>query len=334
MRVLFSRLELRKTLKQTVVVYSNYFDPHADVIINLIGGRASVYRLNTNDFPTGSKFSVWTGGTKRRSSIELSGTSRRLESEDVKSVWVRRPERYNFPGPLLGTDMIYAEREADESLRALMESWNCRWVNQIDANQISAHKATQLSTINELGFSLPSTLITNDPLEALEFLQSLKHGVLCKLMRSPMYEAKGSQRTRLPPKGPLTEDQIAEIPLISQFPVMLQEYIPKLVELRVTVIGEHVFVAEIRSQESLEGQHDWRQDRNVEIRDGSYWDVASQCFNIVKKFGLLYGAIDLIVTPEKEIVFLEINPSGQFLFVEQNIPEFRMANSMVDLLLK
>ncbi|MEV4245300.1 hypothetical protein AB0J63_18065 [Streptosporangium canum] len=32
--------------------------------------------------------------------------------------------------------------------------------------------------------------------------------------------------------------------------------------------------------------------------------------------GLTYGAIDLILTPDGRYVFLEINPNGQFLWIE------------------
>jgi hypothetical protein len=36
----------------------------------------------------------------------------------------------------------------------------------------------------------------------------------------------------------------------------------------------------------------------------------------MRRLGLVYGAIDLRLTPEGRYVFLEINPSGQFLYVE------------------
>lgn len=40
------------------------------------------------------------------------------------------------------------------------------------------------------------------------------------------------------------------------------------------------------------------------------------CFNLVKRLGLIYGAIDMIVTPNEKYVFLEINPNGQYLWIE------------------
>jgi hypothetical protein len=37
----------------------------------------------------------------------------------------------------------------------------------------------------------------------------------------------------------------------------------------------------------------------------------------MKRLGLAYGAVDMRRTPDGDYVFLEINPSGQWLFVEQ-----------------
>jgi glutathione synthase/RimK-type ligase-like ATP-grasp enzyme len=38
---------------------------------------------------------------------------------------------------------------------------------------------------------------------------------------------------------------------------------------------------------------------------------------LMQNLGLVYGAIDLRLTPDGQYVFLEINPAGQFLFVEK-----------------
>jgi glutathione synthase/RimK-type ligase-like ATP-grasp enzyme len=37
---------------------------------------------------------------------------------------------------------------------------------------------------------------------------------------------------------------------------------------------------------------------------------------LMNRLGLVYGAIDLRLTPEGRYVFLEINPAGQFLYIE------------------
>ena len=47
-------------------------------------------------------------------------------------------------------------------------------------------------------------------------------------------------------------------------------------------------------------------------------DIEELVLKLTSALGLVYGAIDMIVTPEGEHVFLEINPSGQFGFIEQS----------------
>jgi glutathione synthase/RimK-type ligase-like ATP-grasp enzyme len=45
-------------------------------------------------------------------------------------------------------------------------------------------------------------------------------------------------------------------------------------------------------------------------------EVGEKLLALMRRLGLEYGAIDLRLTPDGEYVFLEVNPAGQFLFVE------------------
>ncbi len=110
---------------------------------------------------------------------------------------------------------------------------------------------------------------------------------------------------------------------------------PKQYELRVTVIGERVFAARIDSQLDARTMIDSR-NMSAEIPYTATRlprDVEQRCVDFVHSYGLEYGALDLIVTPEDDYVFLENNPVGQFLFIEQLIPEFRMLEAMADQLI-
>jgi glutathione synthase/RimK-type ligase-like ATP-grasp enzyme len=122
---------------------------------------------------------------------------------------------------------------------------------------------------------------------------------------------------------------------VRHIPCLFQEYIPKAVELRVTIIGDEIFVAEIDSQSQAETAIDWR-DYSVPMRmkRGSLPDdIVSKCFALVRGFGLNFSALDFIVTPEGEYVFLESNPNGQFLFVEQWVPELKMVDALLGCLM-
>ena len=40
---------------------------------------------------------------------------------------------------------------------------------------------------------------------------------------------------------------------------------------------------------------------------------------MMEDFNLIFGAFDFIVTPEDKWVFLEVNPNGQWLWLEQSL---------------
>ena len=63
-------------------------------------------------------------------------------------------------------------------------------------------------------------------------------------------------------------------------------------------------------------------------------DVARRCLEFVHSYGLTYGALDLIVDLEGEYVFLENNPGGQFLFVEDRVPELAMTDALAECLIE
>lgn len=51
--------------------------------------------------------------------------------------------------------------------------------------------------------------------------------------------------------------------------------------------------------------------------------------NLMKQLGIVFGCFDFIVTPDNEIYFLEVNQQGQFLWIEDFLPEMRMLDMFV-----
>jgi glutathione synthase/RimK-type ligase-like ATP-grasp enzyme len=46
-------------------------------------------------------------------------------------------------------------------------------------------------------------------------------------------------------------------------------------------------------------------------------EIQDKCVRLVEQLELSYGAIDMVLTPEGRYVFLEINPNGQYLWIEE-----------------
>jgi glutathione synthase/RimK-type ligase-like ATP-grasp enzyme len=106
---------------------------------------------------------------------------------------------------------------------------------------------------------------------------------------------------------------------IEACPAIYQHLVPRLSDLRITVVGRHVFGALIFMDASADVV-DWRAAPVGSLRYEGYDVPESQarlCQQLLRTLGLTYGAFDFIVTPSGEHVFLEVNPSGQWAWIEQ-----------------
>ena len=117
------------------------------------------------------------------------------------------------------------------------------------------------------------------------------------------------------------EAEYALLDQVSVAPVIFQEFVPAEVDLRITVVGEEFFAAAVHSQEL-----DYPLDFRLFLEAGpgvrmsppscrARWRTG--CCACSSRPGLRYGAIDMRRTPDGRHVFLEVNPAGQWRFVEE-----------------
>jgi glutathione synthase/RimK-type ligase-like ATP-grasp enzyme len=88
-------------------------------------------------------------------------------------------------------------------------------------------------------------------------------------------------------------------------------------DVRVTLVGARALAADILTRGDA---IDWRAVPPDQV---SYRPVAvpapiiSACVRLCRNVGLLYGAFDFVRQPDGRWVFLEVNPSGQWGWIEQ-----------------
>ena len=118
--------------------------------------------------------------------------------------------------------------------------------------------------------------------------------------------------------GIVTPRERARLDLIHATPGVFQHYVEKAFEARVTVVGDRIFAGRINSQQHRDSKIDWRH-RPFDMEKEPLVlpeQVAAGVVAFLREFGLIYGAFDFIVTPAGEYVFLEVNPGGQYMWVE------------------
>jgi glutathione synthase/RimK-type ligase-like ATP-grasp enzyme len=225
----------------------------------------------------------------------------------------------------------------DENYDFLRGLWysldSCHWISDPNAIRKAEHKVYQLGEAERLGFKVPRTVITNDPSEVEKFFQTCPHGMVVK----PLYLGFVNQ-----PGAPLTiftsvvsETDLKDIGSVRFNPCIFQEKVPKRFDLRVTIVGERVFSAAIEAGSLPPNIPDWRFAPIEKLHHKKYdlpVDVEVSCFQLVKRLGLDFGAIDLAVTEDGTHFFFEINPNGQWAWLE-TVLDFPISEALVDRLL-
>ncbi|GGR10176.1 MvdC/MvdD family ATP grasp protein [Deinococcus ruber] len=329
---------------KSIVVYTSQFDLTADIIISRIQlcGH-DVTRINTEDLALNTQIEAQYDENKFEFSISNNINLRNIVSNQITSVWWRKPNEIHHPAHFSEDEKKFANREFNSLMHGLWSTLDCYWVDHPLRMRAADYKVEQLERARKFGFNIPDTVITANPSKAREFLRSHRNEIIYKTLSNPLVQTGEYNEEKV-----LTKDHlVAKTTLItcnnedvldsvSFVPCLLQELIHKKYELRITVIGDEVFAAEIHSQEREETKLDWR-DYSVTIpykKASLSEDFEARCLNFVKSYGLNYSALDFIVTPDDTYIFLENNPGGQFLFIEERVPELLMADAMTRCLIE
>ena len=299
----------------------------------LVRRGALAFRLNTDLFPTEVKLSAKLTPDGLRHFIKDGDTI--LDAGRVRAVWARKfwtPKMDESLGPEFHEMCV---RESYAMLQGFLDYFHAaRWINDPQRNQDAENKLRQLRLAKDAGLIIPRTLATNDPEQAREFFKELDGKMVAKLLR-PLSVSMGQAPLFVYTSDVKAED-IAEAELLRHSPMVFQERIPKAIELRIAYVDGACYAGAIDASGSVKGQTDWR----LSGPDESPWsaveisnDIRARLRALMNKLGLVYGAIDMIETPDGEHVFLEVNPGGEWGMLERDL-NYPISEALADALLK
>ena len=254
-----------------------------------------------------------------RGSASVECGSRVLSLSDVTCAWYRRPsdlaQRTQHVHPEL---RAYSAGEFGALFNSLWRSNIEKWLPaEPGVIERAEDKALQLTMARETGFDIPDTLVTNDRRAVVDFYQRYGGRVLKKPLRHGTLSAAGSvldiYATPVTLVDLLSQDDIPCAPFI------LQQVIPKDFEVRVTVVDDALIAIRLDSQVTYRTQRDWRNYDFAHTPLAVHQlpkEIEERCLSLTRLLGLRFGAIDLIVSPGNRYLFLEINPNGQYLWLE------------------
>ncbi|MGW5850220.1 ATP-grasp ribosomal peptide maturase [Streptomyces sp. NPDC055254] len=249
--------------------------------------------------------------------------SRAADLEDVGAVYWRRPTWPSFThlGP---DDARFAAAQTRYGLGGVLHALHGPlWVNHPMRNAEAAYKPHQLACTLRLGLTAPPTLITNDPADAREFAAA-HPAVIHKTLRATPYERDGVPVVSWAEQ--VTADEIDD--RIRVVPHLFQARVDKVCDVRVTIVGRQVFAVRIDSE-----LLDWRRDYAALAYSVATLPAPLEeaLLAFLDAFGLVSGSFDLAVDRAGAYWLLELNPNGQWGWLEEHTG-LPMAAAFADLL--
>lgn len=323
-----------------ILILTDKSDLHPTSVINLMKEKnISFFRLNTEDLMVDYTFAWFhNNGERPDFYIKERSTGNTIWGHEIKSVWYRKPD---FPKSLLYTINEEVDRhnlvESKQFFIYLMHYLT-------DVYSIGHHlydkransKMVQSKIAVELGIKIAPTCISNSKEDLVNFSKDF-HNIGLKCLRDHWMKTEDGKIYDLCTQRVSSSD-LSKQPkeAFEQTVVFAQKYVEKKYELRVTVMGPHIFTCKLDSQkQTIEtGAIDWRQGYDYDLKHEiiSTPDIiANFCKKYLNKLNLNFGCFDFIITPEDEIVFLECNPNGQWGWIEDKC-KVPMSEAMVDCL--
>ena len=282
----------------------------ADVTQRLEREGREVLLVDLADFPANTALAL-TWPTCDTPSYIIDGTSGPVDLRNAGVAWWRRVRPFTIDKAIgAPSARAFAQSETAQAVGGMLDALPCPWVNPRSADDAAHHKPYQWAIASEVGLRLPRTLVTTKPETARKFIDEL--GMSKTVFKAFLATYDAWRETRL-----IESRDLEHLDSVRYAPVIFQEYVEG-VDLRITVVGDKVFAAEIDARKTS-----YPVDMRMVVGEAIVQptklprEVLKAVLKLQRRLGLRYGAIDMRRTPEGEYVFFEVNPAGQWLFVEQ-----------------
>lgn len=305
-----------------ILIVADNRDTHARCVAHELTARGrDVVIFDPQELGNGAFLDLSVGTTLPSTLRTAQGVT--VCADDIDSVWYRRPRSPKLPPRVVrNDDREFAKREWSGAFEGFLSSLNARFINPIHAH-LTAIKPRQLVLAQAIGLTIPATLISNDPASALRFVSDHRGEVIHKAMSPPQQQFLETKRW--------APQDANVLPTLEVAPTMFQQLIDGPGDVRATVFGSRILAAFIATRAG-QSQIDSRLDLNVAYQEHTLpREIEEKLLLLMRTLDLVFGTIDLKVADDGDHVFLEINPQGQFLYIEI-LTGLPLVSAMADLL--
>lgn len=296
-----------------VLLFTNKEDVTTDFVVQELKQRnIEFYRFNTEELSKTVEIDL--DIVKNRFFLFDKLENKRYDLLGFTDIYYRRPELPKYDDKeLTEGEKKYLQVEIYYTLEGVYRLLSGKhWFNNVFAIRNAENKIYQLLLAKELGLTLPATLISNNYNSIKHFLEYGSHII------KPVHNARVMDE-KIPRIIFTSEITQAVKKEEAEFNInYLQNKIQKRCDVRVTFVGKKYFAVAIESQVLEDTLVDWRngehilQHTPIELPD----NIKEKCILLMERLGLNFGAIDFVQDKEGNYVFLEINPNGQWAWIE------------------
>jgi len=301
-----------------VLIVSNSDDAHARVIQKRLKEREiRVSRIDSDVFAKADN-QAWHISASTEDDVST------WRKSDVDVVWYRKVV---FPE---GDDVVtsFVRQELSGLFDAILTEYeNCRWVNPRIAISSASAKIAQLSVAKRIGLKIPDTIVTNSIDKLTNFAECHKGDIVAKPLRAQVVGTDTATRVIGTRQLPRMHYRAA----LTHAPCFAQEHLALRAEIRVVVFGSNLYAFRMTTDTKADDL------KQVPLRDIKHapcqLDATTkrQLQALVHHYGLEFAAIDLAETDTDNLIFFEVNPNGQWLWL-QFVTGVNLTDPFIDLL--
>ncbi|HFL3271397.1 TPA: hypothetical protein ACG3I2_003430 [Clostridioides difficile] len=283
-----------------ILIITSSVDYTVDYIITKYSNECKFYRVNVDKFDN-YKFNI-----SYDEGFCIINSQWRIGEDDIDAIYYRKPilpdlSKYEICyHKMISQDII-------SYINGIVDGFEKKVLTKPIILRQSENKVYQAKIAKKVGFEFANSSIgtsvdnINDVISSGGIIKPLTTGKIvngqkCELIQTSRIDTY------------IEED-------ISLTPIYVQEYVEKYYELRITIVDDKIYPVRIDAYNIV----DWRV--NQEYNKYSLVDIPknieNKCLEMLKILNLKFGAFDFIVNKKEEFIFLEVNPNGQWLWLEE-----------------
>lgn len=225
---------------------------------------------------------------------------------------------------------MYFAQQWYQAFNCLLIALDSIWINNPQRTFESENRLNQLLSAQRLGFSIPETLITNEMEAAKKFFKRFPKSTIVKVLHH--HEIFLNQKSYRFLTNNIETSHLSKFNELTYAPVIFQKKIENDSEIRVTVINDKAFsckISTIKEKRNFSDLHKIKEKELIFSEISLDKKIEKLCIKLNRKLGLLVSSIDFVQGKNGELLFLEINPIGDWNWIEKhtNLP---ITKSMFD----